>query len=146
MTFHFSSTHDVLCDQKAGQELVRVVIRFLTAVCSITALLGCSATPKTEVVEEQEFQELMPFIRDGITERQEILNRLGEPESVYEDERIVVYWLEEYIGGHFRPIPRRDLPRDEQAAGLAFELGLYNLVLVFDSNDWLERHSLVFIR
>ncbi len=106
---------------------------------------GCTVTPKTHVVENQANSDFMPFIRDGVTERQEIVTRLGEAFSTYEGDRIVTYWVQQERDDSFRVVPMRNLPSSD-LGGITAEIGLHNLVLVFDSNDVLERHSFVLIR
>ena len=116
----------------------------LTTVCTIVVLTSCTRAPKTQLIEEETLSAKMPFIRDGITSRQEILNRLGEPVSSFENGRIQIYWMEEVIGGHLRDIRRRSMPKTPD--GVGWEMGLHNLVLVYNSDNVLEKHSLVFIR
>jgi len=115
----------------------RVCLAFLFAL-----LFGC--TPKTLVIENQAQSDIMPFIRDGITEREEVLIRLGKPASTYKGSQIITYWLWKDELGKFVVIPKQRLPHDMRGTG--FKENLHNLILVFDSVDVLERHSIVFIR
>ncbi|MDP6436164.1 MAG: hypothetical protein QGG46_02900, partial [Gammaproteobacteria bacterium] len=104
---------------------------FSAAALTLFIMSGCGSTPKTQVIDEQSLSKSIPFIRDGLTSRREILNRLGEPASRYEDGHITVYWMQETEDGHLRDTRRRTLPKETQGGGgVAFEEGLYNLVLV----------------
>jgi len=121
----------------------------------IITLHGCSA-PETRLVDDQVVGSSFPFIRDGKITRSEILKRLGQPASYFEDGSIVIYWLLEDEHGVYEVVPRNvaaiglqnrsvidviDAPQLQNQ-----KTGYYNLVLVFDKNDILAEHSLVFIR
>jgi hypothetical protein len=114
--------------------------------CLLTTLIACSVTPKTTVVEDMPFSERMPFIRDGITSRLEISNRLGEPAFVYEDGRIVTYRMHDRELSGLDVVAPRSMPKTADSGGMMMVWNLYSLVLVFGPDDTLERHSLVFIR
>ena len=117
----------------------------LAIVLLVIAVFGCSVTPKTHVVENQPNTDYMPFIRDRITERQEVLARLGEPASTYEGDRIVTYWLQMDEADTLQVVPVRSMPKNKFGS-ITREVGLHNLVLVFDSDGVLARHSFVLIR
>lgn len=120
---------------------------FLAFFLGVIFLSGCGTTPKTRSVEPVELSERIPFIRNGITPRQEFLNRLGEPRSTYESNSVVIYWMQEVLGEQLRPVTRRKFPRHmDGTTGQGWEEGHYDLVLVFDANDILQQHSLVFMR
>lgn len=90
-----------------------------------------------------------------MTLRREIIDRCGELASSYENGRILVYWLKINKHNEARFIGNA-LPaefRDENELGVlgvpaivATKAGIYNLVLVFDADDVLAQHSLVFVR
>jgi len=77
------------------------------------------------------------FLHDNQTTRQEVLTRLGEAASLYENGRILTYILREYRGQL-----RVDNYRNLESAG-DLRRKTYHLVLVFGSDGVLERHSLV---
>jgi hypothetical protein len=75
---------------------------------------------------------LVDFIQDGVTTRQEVQTRLGDPGATYEGDRILTYRLARDEGGYFLLRNKSDW------------LGVCsNLVLVLDDHDVLRRHSLV---
>jgi len=123
----------------------------------IMALHGCSA-PETRMVEDHLVGSSFPFIRNGKITRSEIVERLGQPASHFEDSSIVIYWLLENEHGVFEVVPKNVTAISLQTRSIidAFdsatterktaETGFYNLVLVFDNHDILAEHSLVFIR
>ena len=133
---------------------IRLVVAF-TAL-----LLGCSS-PETRRVDDGVAVSGFPFLHDGKITRGEILDRLGQPASYFEDGMVVIYWLREGEHGELEVVPRNatairlhnydtlvflgstNEPRQPQKDS---GTGYYNLVLVFDDNDILAEHSLVFIR
>ena len=78
---------------------------------------------------------MLAFIADGATRREEVYLKLGEPSSAYEGSRILAYRLSKDEGGYIL-VGRRDAWWGVQ----------YNLMLVFDADGVLRRHSLVQIR
>ncbi len=81
-------------------------------------------------------QKCLAFLEDGKTDREEIVLRLGRPESQFENGRIWIYGVYEM------------LLNEEGLLEVCKELyfhGEYNLVLVFD-RDVLKRYSLLRIR
>ncbi len=97
------------------------------AVIGVLLMAGCSYV---EPVDEQTLSEAFPFIRDGQTKKQEVLDRFGAPDNQYESGRIITYLVgiddrsgDWRVGGYF----------ETQHA----------LVLVFGPEEALERHSLV---
>ena len=110
------------------------------------------------MVDDQVVGSSFPFIRDGKITRNEILERLGQPASYFEDGSIVIYWLLEDEHGVYSVVPKNVTAISLHSRSVidAFDsstielkttgTGYYNLVLVFDNNDILAEHSLVFIR
>jgi hypothetical protein len=80
----------------------------------------------------------LPFLIEGRTTKEEILNRLGIPAKEYEGGRIVSYILRENINSQL------------QVADTGFRRNwnseIYNLVVVFGPTEILERYSLVRVR
>jgi hypothetical protein len=135
---------------------IRLVVAF-TAL-----LLGCTA-PETRRVDDGIAVSGFPFLQDGKITRGEILDRLGQPASYFEDGMVAVYWLRKGEHGELEVVPRngpaiRLYNHDTLPDLLGPTIGpqrlpkkksgtsYYNLVLVFDDNDILAEHSLVFIR
>ena len=120
----------------------------------IMSLHGCSAL-ETRIIDDQEVKTGFSFIRDGKISRSEVLARLGQPASTYENGRIVIYWLQEDSDGVLQvttknstalSIDNRSYLHDLEYGTRESKSGYYNLVLVFTDNDILKEHSLVFIR
>ncbi len=68
-------------------------------------------------------QKWFPFLEDGKTQKEEIEQRLGQPHVQYEKGRIWTYRLFLHEG-----------PK-------VYTIGPYNLVLVFDERNILNKHS-----
>jgi len=97
--------------------------RWLLILC--LGIAGCAAAPKGR-------KDLIDFLDDGVTRRDEVLARLGPPSARFEDSRILAYRL----------------ARDEGGYLLAASSGTWadtdvNLMLVFDGDGVLQRHALV---
>lgn len=91
-------------------------------------IAGCATAPKGR-------KDLIDFLDDGITRREDVLAKLGAPSARFEDSRILAYRLARGEGGYL----------------LATTSGTWadtdvNLMLVFDRDGVLQRHSLVQIR
>lgn len=123
-------------------------------------LVGCATVVTPQ--DPQIVGQMLPFIRDGKTSREEVLNRLGEPANRYEGGRILTYELceDNYLKGRLRLMEPRsndeksDVPRTKIRCGYShggydlfnqdIVLSRYDLILVFGPHDLVERHSLVF--
>ena len=105
-------------------------------IVTILLVAGCAAStvaPENSRVVD----EVVPFIQDGKTSRNEVLSRLGDPDYRHEGGRILAYrmWrcaMEEQV-----PLSAETRCRDP---------GKYNLVLVFGPHNLVERHSLVRVK
>jgi hypothetical protein len=85
-------------------------------------IFAFSCAPARQVIDPQLESERFEYLQDGKTNRQEIIDRLGHPRHNYENGRIVIYsWF------------------DEESKG-------YDIVLVFNEDNVLERHSVVRVR
>jgi hypothetical protein len=91
-------------------------------------LVACAVAPKGR-------KELLDFLADGMTRREEVLAKLGPPSARFEDSRILAYRLASDDGGYLLATSSGSW------AGTDF-----NLMLVFDRDDVLQRHSLIQIR
>ncbi len=79
--------------------------------------------------------DLLTFIEDGQTTREQVFLALGEPSATYDDARILTFRLGRDDGGYFLL---------EKAPG--FRSVKYSLVLAFDDAGLLRRHSLVAVK
>jgi hypothetical protein len=105
---------------------VRVTIQsILLLIIAAGCLGGCVTAQKVDSATASKYEG---FIQDGTTTRQEIQDRLGPCNSVYEKGRILVYHV--YL-------------EDDGRMNLKGRGTCYACVLVFDINNVLERHSLV---
>ena len=103
-------------------QLIKCLVIFSIFIFSTTIISSCA--PKRKVIDDADiFIGQWEFVKDVKITKQEIINRLGEPMSSYENGRIVIYSY-------------RKEEKDK----------LYNLVLVFNDNNVLARHSIVQLR
>jgi len=89
---------------------------------------GCATTPIGQ-------PDLLGFIEDGRTTREEVFLTLGEPSATYQAEGILTYRLGEDEAGYFLV--------DKRPGFLGVR---HSLVLAFDDSGLLRRHSLVTIK
>ena len=104
-----------------------IEIRFLTIsiFLLLIVVLAFSCAPKRQVIDPQLEGERFGYLQDGKTNRQEIIDRLGNPLHSYENGRIVIYsWFDKKSDVYIK----------------------YDIVLIFNENDILERHSVVRVR
>jgi hypothetical protein len=92
-------------------------------------LVACS-TPAA--VGDSQF---LSFLQDGSTTHEDVYLHLAEPSAIFESGRIQTYLLDEDRGGYIL------MHRSEHGWN-----GKYSLVLAFDEQGVLRRHSLVRIR
>lgn len=91
-------------------------------------LVGCATTPTGE-------NDLLDFLKDGVTTREDVFLALGDPNASYEDSRILTYRLTQDEAGWILRKSTRDW------------LGVrVVLVIVFDDRGTVKRHSLVQVR
>lgn len=118
------------------QEL-RLVVRRAIAERHLSRLLigvamafsvGCSTTPIGR-------GDLLDFLKDGVSTREDIILQLGDPNAMYEHSRILTYRLSQDENGWVL----RDNTKNWYGV-------LVNLVLVLDDRGVLKRHSLVQVR
>ena len=86
---------------------------------------GCVTAQK---VDPSTISKYEGFINDGKTTKQEIRERLGAAQSIYESGRILIYHV--YL-------------RDDGRMNLKGPGTCHACVMVFDNDDVLEHHSLV---
>lgn len=92
---------------------------------------GCGSVPPIPGASP----DLLKFLQDGATTREQAVLRLGQPSATYEQERIITYRVgENKAQGHYVISPNR--LRQWEDVG-------YSLVLVFDREGLLQKHSLV---
>jgi hypothetical protein len=109
----------------------------------LSALLeaGC-ATPKVRPADPQLIlkSDLLGFLRDGFTRRDEVVLKLGIPSAQIEGEKILMYQLRADESGKWHLVA----PRWNVSSGLrTWSEGICSLVLVFGESGVLQKHSLV---
>ena len=103
---------------------------------------GCaSQTPEPKVAEIE--QQHLSFVRDGITSREQALLQLGIPSGQFEGERIMS-WRLSYDGKALHPVAAERASEDPRYT--VWTGPTYNLVLVFDLRNLLQKHSFIEVR
>jgi hypothetical protein len=98
----------------------------LAIVCLLLA--ACASEPVGH-------KDLLDFLNDGVTRREDVQLKLGVPSAQYEGSRILAYRLRKDAGGYIL-VERRD----------DWYMVRYDLILVFDGDGVLRRHSIVEVR
>jgi hypothetical protein len=114
-------------------EMARVTYRRiwplkLLAFVGVVCLIGCSS--HVAPLDPNRTRNLLPFIIEARTTKEEILIRLGTPVNQYENGRILTYILSEDPNGRLK-------------LGFTSDAEVYNLVLVFGPTEILEKYSLL---
>jgi hypothetical protein len=120
----------------------------------VIVAFGCTpvVTINDVVVGDQ-----LSFLQDGKTKKSEIDAVLGEPQSTYENGRIIVFLMCPGRDGQLVMLHRSggrsicgdgEIYKDEhlgfqRKASLDEVVAIYNLVLVFDINGVVEQHNLI---
>lgn len=99
---------------------IRCLIASFCLLYTLIATISCA--PQREVIDEHVTIERFKFLHDGKTDKQEIIDQLGLPPSTYENRRIFIYYW-----------------RGEESK-------VYHVVLVFNEDNILKRHSVVRVR
>jgi len=118
----------------------RVIVYLLLAFL----LEGCAG--HLHPVEKAEQEAWLPFIEDGKTRKEEVLLHLGVPSARFQGERVFSYRLrlDEKKQTRFVVVAREFPAADPRL--LVWVLAEYDLVLVFDDRQVLQRHSLIKVR
>ena len=109
------------------------MVRRLIMIIAASLIIGCSAHLKPMDTESQ--QQMLPFLLDGKTTREEILLKLGEPSGTFESGRILSFRLMFDDNGTI-----------VNALKTYWEKTTYSLVVVFDGGDVLKKHNLILVR
>ena len=96
----------------------------------IAAVVTSSCSTIIEPADPRVIAERLPFLHQGQTTRQEVIDHLGDPVNEYEHGAIVTYILMEGRDGRFEV--DRGLKRAEPP--------IYNLVLSFGPDEVLTRN------
>lgn len=120
---------------------MKQTVKFFSLI--ILGLLAACATPKVQPIPAEQVirSDLLSFVRDGATTREEVLLKLGTPSAQFEGQRILTYQIRIGKDGAAHVFwPRRS---ELNPALTHWEQEIHSLVLVFRPNGVLEKHSLV---
>lgn len=109
--------------------------RHITKIFILLLLIGlvtaCAAKPMGR-------SNLLSFIEDGKTTREQTFLNLGEPSATFDGGRILCFRLGQDAGGYFVVLAGGDATRF---------MGINNsLVMIFDERGLLSRHALVQVK
>ena len=119
------------------------IFSLLAALFSWAIISGCE-TPLPSInqgVNQPQYKTYsLDFIKNGITTRETILNKLGRPSAQFEDGRIITYFLKADKNDQWR----RVIPKTSPKTGYKlWTEETASLVLVFGDDNVLVKHSLV---
>ena len=123
-----------------------------TIVLLVLLMAGCATAPPPRGKAD-----LLAFVHDDTTSKEDVLVRLGEPSGVFDSGKILTYRLGKDAGGYvlLAPAPAASIDTPSSApsgqgvpateCSLVWHFVWFNisLVLVFDQESILRRHSLV---
>jgi len=95
---------------------------------SCLLVVGCATTDLGRA-------DLLDFLEDGRTTREQVFLTLGEPSATYQGDTILTFRLAQDDGGYFLVAKRP-----------GFVGVTYSLVLAFDDDGLLKRHALVTVK
>jgi hypothetical protein len=124
-----------------GKALTGPSLLLLTVMFVLTTAAGC-ATPRVQPADPQLLfkSDLLSFLQDEVTKREEVLLKLGIPSAQIEGDRILMYQLKTDKDGSWHLVA----PGWNATTGLrVWGQGTMSLVLVFGEDGVLRRHSLV---
>lgn len=104
-------------------------------------IMAASCSTPIVAVDENVIAEKFKFIRVGKTSREEILGRLGTLVHSYEGDRILTFSFQEDTNGRSHIVTR---PLGD--SGPTWRRDIHTVVLIFDAEGILEKHSLIRIR
>ena len=117
------------------------------------ALLFASCATVVAPLEPQFVSERLPFVHDGNTSKEEVLQNLGKPDYRFEGGRILTYKMcyvpaqKWFPWGNYPLSPPTSEPlRPSRALGGCSPERTYTVILVFGPNDLVERHSVVIVK
>lgn len=127
----------------------------LAITLALSFLAGCAPERVAEIAADAKERELLAFLVDGKTRKDEVLSRLGKPTGTFEDGRILTYRMVLHSEKGFVPFVRFvGLQLDSGYAARAQQGGMqrshaptwkgyYQIILVFDAEDAMEKHKIL---
>lgn len=125
-----------------SRQLLILHARLVSSLLLVTLLLFSCGTPHLQPTDPQLLfnSELLGFIQDGTTTREEVILKLGIPTAQFEGEKILTYQLRVDRNGVWHLVA----PQINATTGLRqWREETCSLVLAFDDKGVLSRHSLV---
>jgi len=124
--------------------LQRSILRacFIFSLLALIIMVASCATPHIQTTDPQLLfnSELLGFIQDGITTREEVVLKLGVPSAQFEGEKILMYQLRVDQAGKWHLVA----PQINATKGLReWREKTCSLVVVFGGDGVLRKHSLV---
>lgn len=124
-----------------GTGLIGDCVLIVTAMSLMILAAGC-ATPKIQPADPQLLfkSDLLSFVRDDVTTREEVVLKLGTPSAQIEGDKILMYQLKVDEDGKWHLVA----PQWNTYIGLrTWDPGTCSLVLIFGYDGVLHKHSLV---
>jgi len=116
--------------------------RFIFSSLALIIMVVSCATPHIQPTDTKLLfnSELLGFIQDGITTREEVVLKLGTPSAQFEGEKILTYQLRVDKAGNWHLVA----PQISTTTGFReWREETCSLVLVFGADGVLQKHSLV---
>jgi hypothetical protein len=123
------------------KHLIFQALFIFSSLAFIIVVASC-ATPHIQTTDTQLLlkSDLLGFIQDGVTTREEVALKLGMPSALFEGEKILMYQLRINRAGKWHLVS----PQINEYSGFReWREGTYSLVLVFGADGVLQKHSLV---
>lgn len=132
-----------MCRLSNINSFIKFAMKYLAIFFMVIASLSCSK--HVVQIDTQDANKCLPFIQLGVTEKQEIFDRFGNPLNSYEGGRIVTYPVLDDIKG-IKIKNKQDVLHCEKEIAEGSDIVAYRLVLVFGPNNVIERMSLLRVR
>jgi len=133
-----------LCRAVSSRIHLLQVLNFFLLMSVIVMLTSCE-TPHVQPIDPHLLlnSELLGFIRDGITTREEVVLKLGTPSAQFEGKKILTYQLRPDKEGKWHLV----VPQINEISGFReWKEGTCSLVLAFGSDGTLRKHNLVKVK
>ncbi len=127
------------------QPIVRVErIFWLFALLGFFLFAGFSCAPTQQIVNKETEAKWLSYLEDGRTAKQQVLLRLGLPSAQFEGEKILTYRMKLSKKEGLVVVSRESDAKNPWLS--QWVRAEYSLVLIFDDQHVLKRHSLLHVR
>ena len=106
----------------------RANLAILFRVGAVALVAGCASTPVGQ-------RSLLDFLDQTPVTGEQVRQHLGEPHATFEQERVLAYRLSRNTSGYYRA-----------ALKTGWEGVQYDLIILLDDHDVVQRHNLVAVR